>query len=72
MKKLLRLLFIGDIVGPTGCAAVKALVPVLRKELRLDAVLIEADSASGRALSAERVTREISLNPPFFFFFFYG
>ena len=30
-----RLLFVGDVVGPAGCAAVLDLVPRLREELRL-------------------------------------
>jgi calcineurin-like phosphoesterase len=35
----LRLLFIGDVVGEAGCAAVRAIVPQLSRELGLDAVV---------------------------------
>jgi 2',3'-cyclic-nucleotide 2'-phosphodiesterase len=34
-----RLMFIGDVVGEAGRAAVSTLVPVLRRELELDAVV---------------------------------
>jgi calcineurin-like phosphoesterase len=37
-----RLLFIGDVMGEVGCAAVLALVPDLRRELGLDAVVANA------------------------------
>jgi len=46
MKKLLRLLFIGDVVGSTGCAAVEALVPVLRKGFRLDPAIANAENSA--------------------------
>jgi hypothetical protein len=46
MKKLLRLLFIGDVVGSTGCAAVEVLVPVLRKGFRLDAAIANAENSA--------------------------
>jgi 2',3'-cyclic-nucleotide 2'-phosphodiesterase len=52
MKKLLRLLFIGDVIGSTGCAAVKALVPMLRKELRLDAAIANAENSAEDGLGA--------------------
>ncbi len=46
MKQPFRLLFIGDIVGPTGCAAVKELVPKLRKDLCLGAVIANAENSA--------------------------
>ena len=50
-----RLLFIGDVVGEAGCAAVQALVPALRQELELDAVIINAENSasSGRGISPD-------------------
>jgi metallophosphoesterase (TIGR00282 family) len=50
MKQNFRLLFIGDIVGPTGRGAVKALVPALRKDLRLDAVIANAENSAENGL----------------------
>ena len=50
MKRNLRLLFIGDIVGPNGCAAVRTLVPALRKDLRLDAVIANAENSAENGL----------------------
>lgn len=50
-----RLLFVGDVVGPSGCAAVLDLIPVLRKELSLDAVVANAENSapSGRGITGE-------------------
>ncbi len=43
---LLRLLFIGDVVGAPGLSAVRTLVPLLRRVERLDAVIANAENAS--------------------------
>ena len=50
-----RLLFVGDVVGPAGCAAVLDLVPRLREELRLDAVVANAENSApaGRGITRE-------------------
>lgn len=49
-----RLLFIGDVVGEAGCAAVRALVPTLRRELELDVVANGENSApGGRGVTAK-------------------
>ena len=49
-----RLLFVGDVVGPSGCAAALGLIPGLREELALDAVIANAENSgsSGRGVSA--------------------
>lgn len=50
-----KLLFVGDVVGPAGCAAVLDLVPRLREELRLDAVVANAENSAptGRGITRE-------------------
>jgi 2',3'-cyclic-nucleotide 2'-phosphodiesterase len=50
-----RLLFIGDVVGKAGCVAVQALVPALRRELELDAVVVNAENSapSGRGITPD-------------------
>ena len=50
-----RLLFIGDVMGEVGCAAVQALVPALRRELELDAVVANAENSapSGRGITPD-------------------
>ena len=50
-----RLLFIGDVVGEAGCTAVQDLVPTLRQELELDAVIINAENSapSGRGITSD-------------------
>jgi metallophosphoesterase (TIGR00282 family) len=50
----MRLLYIGDVVGKPGRAAVATLVPRLREELGLDAVVINGENASaGKGLTPE-------------------
>jgi len=48
-----RHLFIGDVVGKAGCVAVQALVPALRRELELEAVIVNAENSapSGRGIT---------------------
>jgi metallophosphoesterase (TIGR00282 family) len=50
-----RLLFIGDVVGEAGCAAVRTLVPTLRHELGLDAVVANGENSApgGRGITPE-------------------
>lgn len=50
-----KLLFVGDVVGPAGCAAVLDVVPRLREELALDAVVINAENSApgGRGVTEE-------------------
>ena len=50
-----RILFIGDVVGEAGCTAVQDLVPALRQELELDAVIINAENSapSGRGITPD-------------------
>jgi metallophosphoesterase (TIGR00282 family) len=52
---LFRLLFIGDVVGDSGCAAVRELVPELRRDLALDAVVANGENSApgGRGITAE-------------------
>jgi len=46
MEKLFRLLFIGDVILPASCIAVQALVPGLRRELKLDAVIANGENSA--------------------------
>jgi 2',3'-cyclic-nucleotide 2'-phosphodiesterase len=50
-----RLLFVGDVVGRAGCSAVLGLVPKLREDLRLDAVVANAENSApgGRGITKE-------------------
>jgi metallophosphoesterase (TIGR00282 family) len=50
-----RLLFVGDVVGEAGCSAVLDLVPRLREELGLDAVVANAENSApgGRGVTQE-------------------
>lgn len=51
----IRLLFVGDVVGEIGCAAVSDLVPRLRETLELDAVVANAENSApgGRGITQE-------------------
>jgi metallophosphoesterase (TIGR00282 family) len=59
----LRLLFVGDVVGLAGCSAALDLVPKLREELRLDAVVVNAENSSpgGRGITEESGTALLSV-----------
>jgi metallophosphoesterase (TIGR00282 family) len=46
MEKPFRLLFIGDVIGPVGRAAIQHIVPMLRQELALDAVIANGENAA--------------------------
>jgi len=50
-----RLLFVGDVVGPSGVSAALNLVPKLREEMGFDAVVANAENSapSGRGITAE-------------------
>jgi 2',3'-cyclic-nucleotide 2'-phosphodiesterase len=50
-----RLLFVGDVVGPSGVSAVLDLIPKLREELALDAVVANAENSAptGRGITTE-------------------
>jgi 2',3'-cyclic-nucleotide 2'-phosphodiesterase len=58
-----RLLFVGDVVGPAGCSAALDLVPKLREELGLDAVVANAENSapSGRGITEESGTALLSV-----------
>src|SRR5579864_5592989 len=44
---MIRLLFIGDVVGRSGRAAVLEQVPILRARWRLDFVIVNGENAAG-------------------------
>jgi metallophosphoesterase (TIGR00282 family) len=50
-----RLLFVGDVVGSAGCSAVLDLIPNLREQLRLDAVVANGENSApgGRGITEE-------------------
>lgn len=52
MRQVFRLLFVGDVVGPAGCAAARGLLPDLRRELALDAVIINGENSAENGLGA--------------------
>jgi 2',3'-cyclic-nucleotide 2'-phosphodiesterase len=52
-----RLLFVGDVVGRDGCSAVLDLVPKLRADLRLDAVVANAENSAVRVRSSALFVR---------------
>ena len=55
----MKILFIGDIVGSPGRAAVKALVPSLKKEKGIDIVIANAENASGGTGVTPKVAEEL-------------
>lgn len=57
--KLMRILFIGDIVGSPGREAVKTIVPKLKKAKGLDFVIANAENASGGTGLIPKVAEEL-------------
>jgi metallophosphoesterase (TIGR00282 family) len=55
----MKILFIGDIVGTTGRAAVKALLPPLLDRYKLDFVIANGENAAGGFGITEKVASEI-------------
>ena len=54
-----KILFIGDIVGEPGRRAVKTLVPLLRLEHRLDAVVANGENAAGGSGITPKIAEEL-------------
>jgi metallophosphoesterase (TIGR00282 family) len=54
----MRLLFVGDVVGRAGRAAVLSLVPALRKRWRLDFVVVNGENAAGGFGITEAICEE--------------
>ena len=59
----MRLLFIGDVVGEAGRAAVRAIVPQLGRELALDAVVANGENSapSGRGITPDSGSELLSV-----------
>ncbi len=55
----MKILFIGDIVGEPGRRAVKTLVPLLRLEHKLDAVIANGENAAGGSGITPKTAEEI-------------
>jgi metallophosphoesterase (TIGR00282 family) len=55
----LRVLFVGDVVGKPGRQAVAALVPALKRERRIDLVIVNGENAAGGAGLTGEIAREI-------------
>jgi metallophosphoesterase (TIGR00282 family) len=55
----MRLLFIGDIMGRTGRAAIGTILPRLRTEWRLDCVIVNGENAAGGAGITEAICADI-------------
>src|SRR5690606_15264075 len=47
--RAVRILFVGDVVGKTGRLAVRRRLPVLRKQLEADLVIVNGENAAGGA-----------------------
>lgn len=55
----MKILFIGDIVGEPGRRAVKTLVPLLRVQHRLDAVVANGENSAGGSGITPKIAEEI-------------
>lgn len=55
----MKILFIGDVVGSPGRAAVKALLPSLKQKHSIDVVVANAENAAGGSGITPRVARDL-------------
>lgn len=55
----IKILFIGDIVGSPGRAAVKSLLPGLKQKEKIDVVIANAENAAGGSGITARVVRDL-------------
>ena len=55
----MNILFLGDIVGVTGCEAVKKHLPNIKKEFRIDFVIVNGENAANEGVG---ITKEITNN----------
>lgn len=55
----MNILFLGDIVGRSGREAVLRKIPQLRRDMELDAVIVNADNASGGYGITPQIAREL-------------
>lgn len=54
----LRVLVVGDVIGPSGRDAVARFVPALREELRLDAVIVNGENSADNGMGIVPATAE--------------
>jgi len=59
VAETVRILFVGDVVGRTGRRAIKEWLPLLRKELALDFIIVNAENAAGGMGITEATAREL-------------
>lgn len=57
----LRLLLVGDVIGRAGCEAIRRLVPALREELRLDAVIVNGENSADNGFGITAATAQTLL-----------
>jgi metallophosphoesterase (TIGR00282 family) len=62
MAVSVRILFIGDVVGPTGRAALLAWAPELRRETRADAVIVNGENAADEGFGLTPTSAELLLS----------
>ena len=55
----MRILFVGDVVGRPGRNAVAALLPILKREQRVDLTVLNGENAAGGAGLTAEIAREL-------------
>ena len=56
----MRILFLGDIVGPSGCNIVKNLLPYVIKKKNLDFVIANGENAADNGVGiTEKISNEL-------------
>ena len=56
----MRIFFLGDIVGPSGCGVVKRLLPDIIKQKKIDFVVANGENAASNGLGiTEKISEEL-------------
>ena len=56
----MRIFFLGDIVGQSGCAAIKKHLPNLIKEKKIDFVVVNGENAADQGVGiTEEITKDL-------------
>ena len=56
----MKILFLGDVVGPSGCESLKSYLPQIRKKNKIDFVIVNGENAADSGVGiTEKITKEL-------------
>ena len=59
----MKILFLGDVVGPSGCKSVKSYLPKIKKKNNIDFVIANGENAADSGVGiTEKITKDFQLS----------